>query len=116
MANFNKTIKQLQKAIKEVHGIVLVCNRTQWYSTTEGYTINEYSIKKAVVNDPDKRPTYEEIFRSGSIIQECLFLRDYWYWLNGWAIPVDNEIWNEKRKKFYNNEMYASLLGGGING
>jgi hypothetical protein len=36
--------------------------------------------------------------------------------LNGWAIPVDNEIWNEKRKKFYNNEMYISLLGGGVNG
>lgn len=110
--NFNKTAKKLQQAIKEVHGVVLVLNRQEWYSTTEKHTINDYIIKQAVIEE-GKRPTYIEIFRSGSIIQQCLFLRDYWYYLNGWKIPTDNEIWNEKRKKFYDTtNIYKELKDG----
>lgn len=111
-ANLNKTAKKLQQAIKEVFGVVLLLNRQEWYSTTEGYTLNDYIIKQAIVEE-GKRPTYIEIFRSGSRIQQCLFLRDYWYYLNGWAIPTDNEIWNEKRKKYYDTtEIYKELKDG----
>ena len=29
------------------------------------------------------------------LIQILLFLRDYWFEMNGWDIPTDNEMWNE---------------------
>lgn len=107
--NLNKTIKKLQLGIKYKHGVILTMAKNEWYSSKMDMTINDYIVKQAVVNPETGRTTYVEIFKSTSKIQQCLFLRDYFYWLEGKEIPTDNEIWNEKRRKFYDNEMYKEL-------
>lgn len=107
--NLNKTIKKLQLGIKVKHGIVLTLGRSEWYSSKMDSVISDYTIKQLVINPETEKSTYVEIFKSTSKIQQCLFLRDYYYWLEGIEIPTDNEMWNEKRRKFYDNEMYKEL-------
>ena len=107
--NMNPVIKKLQLAIKLKHGIILTLARNEWYSSKMDSVISDYIIKQAVKNEETGKTTYVEIFKSTSKIQQCLFLRDYFYWLEGEEIPTDNEMWNEKRKKFYDNEMYKEL-------
>ena len=109
MTNLNKTIKKLQLGIKVKHGVVLTLARNEWYSQKMDMIINDYIVKQLVKNEESGRSTYVEIFKSTSKIQQCLFLRDFLYWLDGKEIPTDNEMWNEKRRNFYDNEMYKEL-------
>lgn len=107
--NLNRVIKKLQLGIKANHGVILTMGRSEWYSSKMDSVVNDYTIRKGVRNEETGKMTYVEIFKSTSKIQQCLFLRDYLYWLEGKEIPTDNEMWNEKRKKFYDNEMYKEL-------
>ena len=109
MTNLNKTIKKLQLGIKFKHGVVLTLARNEWYSPKMDMIINDYIVKQLVKNEETGRSNYVEIFKSTSKIQQCLFLRDFFYWLEGKEIPTDNEMWNEKRRNFYDNEMYKEL-------
>lgn len=106
--NLNNVAKKLQTAIEQRFGVVLVFSKQEWYSTTACARLSDNIIRRAEFTENGK-PQYVEIFRSASKIQQCLFLRDYWHWLNGWEIPKDNVIWNEKRKRYYDNEMYKEL-------
>lgn len=107
--NLNKVIKKLQLGIKVNHGVILTLGRSEWYSSKMDSVVSDYIIRKGVRNEETGKMNYVEIFKSTSKIQQCLFLRDYLYWLDGKEIPTDNEMWNEKRKKFYDNEMYKEL-------
>ena len=106
--NLNNVAKKLQTAIEQRFGVVLVFSKQEWYSTTTCTRLSDNIIRRAEIGENGK-PQYSEIFRSVSKIQQCLFLRDYWYWLNGWQLPTDNVVWNEKRKRYYSNEMYKEL-------
>lgn len=109
MNNLNKIIKKLQLGIKMNHGVVLTMGRSEWYSTKMDMIINDYTIKRLVKDEETGRSNYVEIFKSTSKIQQVLFLRDYLYWLDGKEIPTDNLMWNEKRRKYYDNEMYKEI-------
>lgn len=101
MANkFLNTAKKLQIAINgKFPEQRLLLNITQWYSEDKRCTINMYTLKRVIVNEHGKKTTVE-LFKTYSTIQLTLWLRDYWYTLNGWEVPNDNATWNEMKEKY----------------
>jgi len=94
MRDNRNMIKKLQTAINQRFGEQLLYERRQFYSTSENRPINMYVIKKALYNPVKNRQDSIEMFKTSSQIQTILYLRDYWFELNGWEIPIDNPDWN----------------------
>ena len=103
MANSNSTmIHKLQSAINS-RGYKLLYNKTQFYSDQQERPVTQYTIKQVVDTDntaTNKKHQYIELFKSCSQIQIVLFLRDFWYEINGWEVPKDNEMWEEAKAKY----------------
>lgn len=98
MASNITNIKKLQRAINS-KGEKILYTTNQWYSEEQQRPITTYTIKKAVW-DPERQRNYNvDLFKANSTIQILLFLRDYWYELNGMEIPTDNEEWNTIRQR-----------------
>lgn len=98
---FGPQIKKLQKAINEKFDARLLLNKTQYYSKDTDTVKEMLVIKQAIWDEDRQRFRNIELFSSASDIQIVLWLRDYWYQLNGWEVPIDNEEWN-KAKDNYN--------------
>lgn len=97
MANSNSTmIHKLQRAINS-KGEKLTYSTTQFYSNEQDRPVTKYTIKKAVYDERTQKNHHIELFSAYSQIQIVLFLRDYWYRLNGLPLPEANEVWNEIR-------------------
>lgn len=97
--NSNTTmIKKLRSAIN-LKGERLLYNTSEFYSEEQNRTVTIYTIKKQVWNPKLQKNKNIELFHSTSQIQIVLFLRDYWYKLNGMELPTDNEKWNKIREK-----------------
>jgi hypothetical protein len=97
---FGPQIKKLQKAINEKYDAKILINKTQYYSEKSDRPLELLIIKKAVWNAEKQKFMNIEVFSSASDVQIVLWLRDYWYELNGWEIPTDNEEWNTAKKKY----------------
>ena len=93
----NKLIKKLQTAINLKFGERLLVNQTQFYSEDQKRPITIISIRKAIIDedDPKRKMKSVELYKSCSDTQILLFLRDYWFTLNGWEIPDDGKRGNE---------------------
>ena len=97
--NSNTTmIKKLRSAIN-LKGERLLYNTSEFFSEEQQRTVTIYTIKKQVWNPKLQKNKNIELFHSTSQIQIVLFLRDYWYQLNGMELPTDNEKWNKIREK-----------------
>lgn len=97
---FGPQIKKLQKAINEKYNSRILINKNQFFSKDVDKPIELLVIKKAIWNEDKQKFKYIEVFSSSSDIQIVLWLRDYWYELNGWEIPTDNEEWNKAKEKY----------------
>jgi len=97
---YGPTIKKLQRAINERSSDKILVNKTQMYSESSSIITEVIYVKKAIRNPKTGRNRYEELFHSTSDVQITLFLRDYWYELNGWEVPTDNEEWIQIKQKF----------------
>ena len=100
-------IHKLQNAINQ-KGYKILYNKTQFYSDKQDRPVTQYTIRQVVENNDEgrtnKRHSYIELFKSCSQIQIVLFLRDFWYEINGWEVPTDNEMWNEAKQKYYDKK------------
>lgn len=96
-------IKKLRGAING-KGEKLLYNTSEFFSEEQNRPITIYTIKKAVYDEKRGRNKNVEIFHSPSQIQIVLFLRDYWFKINGWELPKDNETWNKIRAKIEKRE------------
>ena len=96
MASNTVTIHKLQQALN-MRGCKILYSTSQFYSEQQQRPITQYHIKQAVIDEDTGKNKNIELFKSTSQIQILLFLRDMWYELNGWEIPTDNEIWNNKK-------------------
>ena len=96
---FNSTIKKLQRAINTKIEDKILVNKTQIYHHDTDIVTEMIIVKKAVWDNEKQRNKYQELFHSSSDVQIVLFLRDYWYELNGMEIPKDNEQWNKIKEK-----------------
>lgn len=101
MAKFAQTAKKLQNAINQRSGAKLLINTQQWYSEDKGRAVTSYVIKQSVTESGDKPYRHNvELFRTYSQVQMVLWLRDYWYELNGWQVPTDNNTWEEVKREY----------------
>lgn len=91
-------IHKLQNAING-KGCKLLINKSQFYSESQERPVTVYYVKQAVLDENKRRNHNIELFKSTSEIQIVLYLRDYWFKLNGWELPTDNETWNKVRAK-----------------
>lgn len=114
MPRSNKLMLQnLQKAINHTFDVGLLVDKVQWYSEQQQRAITYYKIKITVPKkDRVKNIKYVELFSTSSQIQAILFLRDYWYELNGWEVPTDNQMWEEIKRK--RKESNADSLHNGL--
>lgn len=100
MAASNSTmIHKLQRAIN-AQGEKLLYDTQQFYSNDQNRPITMYRIRKTYKNEATGRNKYVELFSSASQIQIVLFLRDYWYEINGWEVPTDNEMWEKIKARY----------------
>lgn len=97
---FGPQIKKLQRAINEIFDQKILINKTQYYSKEVDRPLELIIIKKAVWDESKQKYKNIELFSSASDVQIVLWLRDFWYELNGWEIPTDNEIWNEAKRQY----------------
>lgn len=97
---FGPQIKKLQKAINEKYDARILLNKTQFYSSKTDSPVELIVIKQAIWDSERQKYKNVELFSSSSDIQIVLWLRDYWYELNGWEIPTDNEEWNKAKAKY----------------
>ena len=104
MANFNAMAKKLQNAINEKYNEKLLLNRTQWYSEEENRPVTLFVVKKSILDTERNRKYQIELFSTYSQIYLVLFLRDYWYKLNGWEIPKDNEKYLNELDRYKNKQ------------
>ncbi len=104
MANFTKIMHRLQNAINTAFDVKLLIYTTQFYSDKKDGVCTCYHIKQSVYDNTKDRRINIEIFRAYSTVQCTLFLRDYWFKLNGWEVPHDNETWEQIKEERKNGK------------
>lgn len=98
-------IQNLQKAINHTFNVGLLVDKLQWYSDNQNRAVNAYKVKITLSdNERTSKSKYKELFSTTSELQVVLFLRDYWYQLNGWEIPTDNEMWERAKEEYEKNK------------
>ena len=107
MASNSTNIHRLQKAINNKGGAILY-NTKQFYSFEQNRPVTIYIIRQAVYDEEKQRSMAIELFSSTSQIQILLFLRDYWFQMNGWEVPTDNEMWNKAKEAYYEHREKKS--------
>ena len=100
-ASNSTMIHKLQTAINS-KGCKLLYQTSQFFSEDQNRPVTMYHIKQAVWDEEKERNRNIELFKSTSQIQIVLFLRDYWYQLNGMPIPTDNPEWEKIKAKMNN--------------
>lgn len=88
---FSAVSKKLQTAINRQSGGKITIHTSQWYSEDKKRVVTCYTVRQTFAEDKYRKNI--ELFKTYSLVQLTLFLRDYWYELNGWEVPTDNEIW-----------------------
>lgn len=104
---FGPQIKKLQNAINDKYDKKILVNTVQYYSKKSNRTMSIIVINQAQWDEDKQTYTNIKLFSSPSDIQIVLWLRDYWYKLEGIPIPEDNPQWIEARRKYeekYNNK------------
>jgi len=99
MYNLDKTIRKLKIAIRQKFDIKLLITTKEWFSESRNVLMPYYIISKHNYDPNTKKASQEELFKCGNKMQVVLYLRDYWYTLNGWEIPKD-EYWDEKKERY----------------
>lgn len=95
---YMKTAKKLQTACKKVFGVKLLIDQRQWYHKDKDMAVTCYTLYQAKI--VGNRTEKTELFKTYSQIQLVLFLRDFWYELNGWEVPTDNLMWEELKRQY----------------
>lgn len=108
MASNSVMIHRLQQAINGKGGKILY-STSQFYSDKQDRPVTIYQVKQAVYDEEAQKNKCVELYKSTSQIQIVLFLRDFWFQLNGWEIPTDNPMWEDIKQK--NKEKEGSKNG-----
>jgi hypothetical protein len=97
--SFTAKVNKLILAIKEKHAVKLLFSTKQFYKP-DGNKMTYYTLSEAVWDPDNGKYVNMTVFSAGSIIQIVLFLRDFYYSLEGKEIPTNLAWWEEiKRKK-----------------
>ena len=94
-----RTARKLQTACKKLFGVKLLIDQRQWYHKDRDQTMTVYTLYQVTIDEKDKS-TKIKLFQTYSQVQLVLYMRDYWFALNGWEIPTDNKVWEEIKQKY----------------
>ena len=89
-------IKKLQKALNN-KGDKILYQTSQFYSEQKQEPITFHHIKRSVKDEETGKNKHIELFKTTSMIQIVLLMRDLWYLANNIELPTDNEEWNKIR-------------------
>lgn len=98
--NLKGLIHKLQTACNDRFDARLLFNRTQVYSEKFGKTVTFLCVRKATIDPKTGKKKNIELFNTTSELYVVMFLRDYWYELNGWEIPESDEGWEREKKRY----------------
>lgn len=108
MASNSVMIKKLQQALN-ARGCKLLYSTSQFYSIQQDRPVTMYHLKQAVLDEESGKTKSTELFKTMSQIQMVLFLRDMWYDINGWEIPTDNEVWEQKKAESVEKQQKVDM-------
>ena len=100
---FINTARKLQTACNRLFGVKLLINQKQWFNTDRKRAVTRYDILQTIQTGDEEHTKNILLFSTYSQIQLVLFLRDYWYELNGWEVPTDNIEWQEIKERYGQN-------------
>lgn len=106
MGKFLTTARKLQTACNERFGVHLLINQWQWFSKDKNRAITVYTVLHSIPDEENRKDINTVLFSTYSQVQLVLFLRDYWYELNGWEVPTDNEEWEAIKRQYAENKQY----------
>lgn len=98
--NFLHTAKKLQTACRQRFGDKLLLQQRQWFSNDRNMAVTVYVIQRVIIDKSSKKESITELFKTYSQVQLVLFMRDYWYSLNGWEIPNNNKTWEAIKERY----------------
>ena len=104
-SSLNAMANRLQVAINGKFGEKLLLNRQQWYSEEENRPVTLFVVKKSVLDEEKNRKYQIELYSTYSQINLVFFLRNYWYRLNGWEVPDDNERYKADLERYNKNKQ-----------
>lgn len=70
---------------------------TRQFIDREGKPRNLFSIAVSTWDAERNKWIGKEVYATSSAVRITLYLRDVWYRLNGWELPMDQEKWNTIR-------------------
>lgn len=91
--------KKLQTACKKLFGVKLLIDQRQWYHKDKDTALTVYTLYQVTIDEKGKTSKLK-LFQTYSQIQLVLFLRDFFYTLNGWEVPHDNKTWEDLKQKY----------------
>lgn len=105
MGKYLTTARKLQTACNERFGVHLLINQRQWFSKDKNRAVTIYTVLHSIPGE-NKKDINTVLFSTYSQVQLVLFMRDYWYNLNGWEVPTDNEEWEAIKRQYAENKQY----------
>lgn len=84
-------IHRLQVALNS-KGMRILCNRSQFYSEQQNRPVTIYKVMQSVFDENTGKNRHIELFSSASQIQVVLFMRNFWFLIQGKEIPPTNEM------------------------
>ena len=105
-------IHKLQTAIN-MNGGALLLDRSQFFSEEQNRPITMYRVCEVTgVRNKLGHKKKDCLFETASQIQVVLFLRDYWFVMNGKKLPpiVNNKKWGEIREAHLDSFKSAEKL------
>lgn len=98
MADLNGARKKLITALNKGYDMKLLYT-TREFMGSEGYPHTMYGISQAVWDEDRRKYSSQKIYETASLIRLVFYLRDLLFLAQGKKLPMDNEMWNEKRPK-----------------
>jgi hypothetical protein len=107
-------IRRLQIALNS-KGQRILCNRSQFYSEQQNRPVTIYKVMQSVFDENTGKNKHVELFSSASQIQVVLFMRNFWFLIQGKEIPPTNEMkgaaeFEQKWQAFENDWREANNL------
>jgi len=84
-------IRKLQIALNS-KGLQILCNRSQFYSEQQNRPVTIYKVMQSVFDEQTGKNRHIELFSSASQIQVVLFMRNFWFLIQGKEIPPTNNL------------------------
>lgn len=88
--NYKDTIYKLQVGINGLAEcpFKVTYNQSQFYSNEKHKPINMYSVKFVTRDEESGKNNYTEVYKTGVQLYMVFFMRNLWFKLNRWEIPV----------------------------